>query len=521
MKFNRLILVMIFFNSLVCINADWSFHSEDFEDSYYLDLKNDSERNRLIYNPLIETEYNKGFNVAPVSVLSSFNSTYAHGGNDGAPWQGRGLNGRLEAGVSYSSSWYSILFLPEFWVAQNSDFEIIPTTFSSSFGDYYVESDNLQRFGDKIFSEFNWGQSYLELRWNDILDINISTRNFQFGSSKYNPIIMSNNSKGIPNLNFGTHRSLPFLWGKWEFRMFYGQLNESEFYDGESPDDKAFLSSSVLAYRPDFIPGLSLGVNTLYYRPWSNIHWTDSFGALRILTTSVTTSGSSGATFGFSGTDDTDQVASVHIDWFLPESNFHFYFEWARNDFSGGPKYFMLYPEHTQGLTLGFSKLVVSRIGDFLLTFEYTELGQERDYVFHTAGSWYRHPVGDSYWQGYTNSGQLFGAPIGSGSNCQTIEFTYFREKQKHKLKLNRTLYDNDYFYNIYVPAVGLDGENYWDSSLYAQRVELNASLNSTLNFESFDILTGFSLSYYMNHNYKPDNNLWNFYAQLGVRYYY
>lgn len=520
MKLNKyFVIILLLLNQFFLLHADWNFHSEDKLISYYLGLKEGGELNRFVYHPLVETEYNKGFNIEPSSMLASFNSTYAKGINDGAPLQGRGLNGRIDLGLAYSGAWYSFSLMPEFWVSQNSDFDIIPTSNSSGYGDYYADFDNLQRYGDDIFSEFNLGQSYIELRWKEILDINISTRNFQYGSSKYNPIIMSNNSKGIPNINWGTHKPLPLLKGNWEFRIFYGQLNESKFYSGSSPDSKAFLSSTVLAYKPEFIPGLSLGVSTLYYRPWSNIQWTDSFGALKILYGAITSAGKVGATSEGSGSDDSDQSAALYIDWYFPASNFHCYAEWARNDFSGGLDNFILFPEHSQGLTIGFSKLIESGVGDFMLSFEFTELMQQRDYVFHPAGPWYRHAWGDSYHQGYSNSGQIFGAPIGPGSNSQTIELVYFRKSQKHELKFNRTLYDNDYFYNVYVPNVGLNGANYFDASLYAERVELNMSLKSTFNFDTYDLMGGFTISYYMNHNYIPSNDLWNFYAQLGFRY--
>ncbi len=518
--------LIIFILSLSLTNmlfADWSFNSEDYEYRYYTDLKGETIPSHLIYRPLTEVKYSEGFNILPISLLSSFNSAYAQGSNDGAPWQGRGFNGRGELGVSYSNDWISLDLVPEFWIAQNSDFEIIDTVYSSGYGDYYNDFDNLQRYGNESIYDINFGQSSIDIQFLNLFSIGLSTKNFKFGSSKYNPIIMSNHAQSIPNLSLGSKDKIPTKIGSVEFRMIYGQLNESDFYDGGSPDDKAFFSSLILAYEPSFIPGLSLGVDTLYYKPWDNIETIDSIGSMRILYGAITSAGSTGANSGAtgaSGSDDTDQVASVVMDWHYPGSTFHAYLEWARNDYSGGWDNFLLFPEHSQGLTVGFSKLLEFKIGDFLLSYEFTELAQERDKAFHAAGPWYRHDF-SGYEQGYSNEGQVFGAAIGPGSNSQTAEITYIREKQKYQFRVNRTLYDNDYYYNVYVPTVGLDKENHFDSSLYANRVELNFGLKTTFEFDSFDLLAGIELSNYMNHNYKPGNDVFNFYAQLGIRYHF
>lgn len=530
------LLVIIFIFTSSFIYCDWSFHSEDSEWNYYRELKGEKEDRHMFYNPLIETSYNKGFQIAPVSTLGSFNSTYANGINDGAPWQGRGFNGRFEAGLHYSNSWLSIDLLPEFWVAQNSDFDTMETPLSSGWGDYYKvydqenqtyifqPFDSLQRYGDELYYEFDFGQSHIEANYKELIELSLSTRNFSYGSAKYNPIIVSKHSKAIPNLNFGTYDKLESPIGNIEFKMTYGIMKESDFYDNGSPDENAFLSSLTLGYEPWFIPGLSLGVNTLYYRPYKNAELNDLFGPINIITSAITSGGKGGATGAHSGSDDTDQFASVVADWKAPGTNFHIFMEWGRNDFNGGLENMLTTPEHSQAFSIGASYLLEYGIGDFLLSVEFTELKQERDHVYRPAGPWYRHGWGESWHQGFVNNGQIMGAPIGPGSNSQTVEVTYFKNRQKYSLIFNRTLFDNDYYYNVYVPIVGLDdkseGGNWFNSSLYAHRWKMSLMLNSTIIFNNFDLYAGAEVAHYYNFNYIPDNDKWNFYGQLGIRYY-
>lgn len=496
------------------IFSDWNFHSEDKEWEYYHSLNGDIEKDNLIYHQLVENQYNRGFNLEPLSALSSFNSSYARGSNDGAPWQGRGLNYRMDFGVSYSNSWFSLLLAPEFWIAQNSDFSIMNTQWSSGYGDYYPnEYDALQRYGDEPFYDFTLGQSSAEFLIIDMFAISLGAKNYQYGSSKYNPVIMSNHAKGIPSLNLGTKNSVETPIGGVEFHISYGQLNSSDFYEGNYP--KSFISTMAIGYQPKVIPGLTLGANTLYYRPWENIDANDAVGNFRILIGAITSGGRKGATGGHSGNDDSDQVASITVDWTLPGSGFHSYLEWGRNDFNGGARNFLLNPEHSQALTVGVSKLFTTDIGDFTLGYEFTEMAQERDYVYHDAGPWYRHGKNG---RGFSNTGQTFGAPIGPGSNSQTVEIGYYRERQKYQLLLNRTLYDNDYYYNHYIPSVGLDGSNYTNSDLYANRVELSAGVKATIEFRRFDLLAGVTVSNFLNRDYIPANDQVNFYGQLGIR---
>ena len=75
-----------------------------------------------------------GFTLIDPEAWFSYNSAKPLGSNDGAVWQGKGLNTSVTAGIEFSSEYFDIRLNPQFWFAQNSDFEIIPTSWSSGYG---------------------------------------------------------------------------------------------------------------------------------------------------------------------------------------------------------------------------------------------------------------------------------------------------------------------------------------------------------------------------------------------------
>ncbi|MCK5199689.1 MAG: hypothetical protein KAR21_15125, partial [Spirochaetales bacterium] len=93
----------------------------------------------------------------PMEVFVTFNSNKAFGMNDGAFWQGKGINTRVMGGLFFENDWLMATLLPEVWASQNSNFSIVSTSSSSGYGDYWTIFDNLQRYGDKAFYQFNLG----------------------------------------------------------------------------------------------------------------------------------------------------------------------------------------------------------------------------------------------------------------------------------------------------------------------------------------------------------------------------
>ena len=74
--------------------------------------------------------------------------------------------------------------------------------------------------------------------------------------------------------------------------------------------------------------------------------------------------------------DSLDQLLSVHARWTFPQVGFEAYVEWARNDFSGNLRDFLVEPDHSSGYTVGFWKMLPSGEGTIVLRGELTHLGR-------------------------------------------------------------------------------------------------------------------------------------------------
>lgn len=105
--------------------------------------------------------------------FNSFNTAAPYGQNDGALWQGRGYNTSLTGGIRFEAYGFEATFKPQLSFSQNMAFEIMPSAYDSEFGYFwgYTDYNGIpnsgvdapQRFGDKPFFTFDWGDT--EVRW--------------------------------------------------------------------------------------------------------------------------------------------------------------------------------------------------------------------------------------------------------------------------------------------------------------------------------------------------------------------
>ncbi|RKX89461.1 MAG: hypothetical protein DRZ90_17125, partial [Spirochaetes bacterium] len=125
----------------------------------------------------------------------SANSAWAQGYNDGAIWQGKGLNGRLRAGISFESPMWLLTFDPEIWFAQNLEFDIVPPSSSQSdpYGYWKDELDYPQRLGNSFITQFSLGQTDLRFRYG-VFTAGVSSENIVLGPARFNPVILSANA---------------------------------------------------------------------------------------------------------------------------------------------------------------------------------------------------------------------------------------------------------------------------------------------------------------------------------------
>lgn len=443
--------------------------------------------------------------VIPIENYTSYNSSKAFGMNDGAFWQGKGVNTRIIGGFLLQNDWLQLTVLPEIWASQNADFEIIATPYSSGFGDYWVESiwegfDNLQRYGSDFIYQFNWGQTGIRIDWRDFLTLGFSNENIIIGPARQNNILLGENSSGFPHFDFGTDGRVPFLnWGDIDVRVVWGWLHESDFADEGASNDYGWFSGMYTAWSPSFYPDITVGLNHQYYSPWSE--W-DALDLVKFIPWKFEKN---------SGSDPNDAMISVSFDWVFPDIGLNIYADWGRNDNVGSIEGTIVSPEHTQGITVGLAQELYSGTDAILiLSAESSNLEQERTFLERAAGPWYRH--GWSGWtQGYTNEGQLMGAAIGPGSNSQWVQLTWLHPKGMVNFFSQRIAHDKDYYYNLVLDEVT-------DIGAY---VEVLTGIDMLYFYRDFDIYGNVTYSFSYNFNFVENNDISNIYLAMGVRYRY
>lgn len=514
--------------SFILLVSSAGLFADRVEDSYIDSLLGLKDRSSVLFNSFSSvTSYSEkysGINIIDPNVSVYLNTAYASSMNDGALWQGNGISYEIKFGVEYLQPMFEIRFYPIIWGSQNSDFDIIPTNQSDGYGHYWGSLDNLQRYGSEPFYKFNLGQTDVRFVYKNYFTFGLSNENITLGSSKINPLLLSHNASGFLHIDYGTNGIVDTPIGGIEARIVNGMLQESDYFDENENNNEGFLNLMTIGYSPKFLRGFSIGLNLLYVKPFNNLEL-DDFGSLFVLAKQIF-SGGRGSGLD-PGSDDRDTMVSLNCDWSIPELGLNIYGEWGRTDFGLSFRDLIRAPEHTQAFTIGFNKILNrKKTGYFILGGELTTIGQSKNYLYTPGGSWYRH--GWIGWtQGYTNRGQNLGASIGPGSNSQYIGLDYIFDNLRLGGFLQRITYDNDYFYNVYLPENGIknngsgdENANWNNFDIYdANRTEISFGINTQLTYNFIEYQLGVMYSYYMNRDYIPKNDVDNFNISFSVKY--
>jgi hypothetical protein len=385
-------------------------------------------------------------------LFMSGNTAAPYGQNDGVLWQGRGFNALLKGGVRFEGYGIELTLLPHFAFSQNAEFDIMPSHYESEYGYFwgYGEPksnsggvDAPQRFGDKPFFDWDFGDSEIRYTWKT-LTVGFGTQAIWLGPSYLNPILHSNNAPAYPKFDIGLRRqkvTLPWLgWyiGDVEFRAWWGYLSESDWFDNVASNDHNLITGVSLAYSfPYFLKGLTVGFNRIILSKWDDMNFGSFFTLLWPFMDNE------------AGNDNNDQRASITIDYLLPLAGINVYLEWGRNDFSPNSDYVIRYPFHTEGYTVGVKKsLSITNAIRGELLFEITKLDCSQDYdrLIPWYSTFYAHHI---ITQGHTNRGQWLGAGIGTGGNSQYLGFKLYFPKGYGNLFVQRRNPDLDYTWYI------------------------------------------------------------------------
>lgn len=428
-------------------DSKWAL-KKDKKDKNNLWLNNSTNRSSKKKNPLI---------FYGPELYTSYNSTTPYGQNDGLLWQGRGFNTYLSAGSRYEKKGFELTFIPEVTFSENQRFAFIPpeVAFTSNtyigkaqeYGYYGVRFvDAPQRFGDKSFFDFGWGDS--EIRYsNKAFTVGVGTQYLWLGPAKINPILHSNNAPSYPRFDIGVKPTSIKIgkidFGKIEVRLWLGQLAESKYFDTIPSNDYRLLSGLTVGYSPSFLKGFSVFANRNFLCPWELMS-IFSVGDLFYIPGNI-----------HGGRDVWDQRASVGFNYLLPSAGFEVYTEIGLNDYSPGLDGYIRYPFHSLVYTSGMRKSVAFDLfkqpikGELLLEVSNFEMSQ--DFQFQWSSTFYAH---HEIKQGYTNRGQWLGAGNGTGGNSQYLGFKMFYPKGNVNVYVHRKNPDNDYIYQY---SVGTD----------------------------------------------------------------
>jgi len=472
------------------------------------------------------------FRIYGPELFTSYNSAAPSGQNDGVLWQGKGFNSSLSAGIRLEAYGFELTLKPVVAYSQNLAFDLVsPSAYYSSYtgkaaeygyyGLAYVDAP--QRFGDEPFFSYSWGDSEIRYAWKT-LTAGFGTQSIWLGPAKINPIIHSNNAPPYPKIDVGLRKTavtLPFLgWyaGNVEARAWWGKTTESDWFNNDSSDDSNLITGLTVSYAPSFAPSLTLGFNRTMLSKWSALEYNwDNFLTLLVPMMEMN-----------AGWDDSDQRASLTIEYGIPRAGLDLYAEWARNDFSGDLDLILRYPFHSSGWTIGS----VKRFSLFCLPasfcFEITTLESSRDYELLWPASFYAHHL---IRQGYTNGGQWLAAGMGTGGNSQYAGLTLYQKRGKLNFFIQRTNPDNDYVWFMDMGeeiSVDSDGDGktkrmdeYKLKAVYSAGISATRFLLDHLELKSGLVISDIQNPLYESSsaNYVKSAHLLNIYANIGVAY--
>jgi hypothetical protein len=450
----------------------------------------------------------------------SYNSAYPRGQNDGALWQGRGANYSAYTGAVIQTSFFRLALVPTIYWSDNLDFPFINGKAETNYysNTWYIY-DYVQRYGETAYRGFDLGWSDLRFFYKSIT-LGFSHDSIWLGPSIINPIILAPNAPGFFHLDIGTLGAIPTKIGLVEARTFWGVLDESDYFDENANNDSRLITGLSMSYSPKWFSEFSFGFNRVFTTYWVPFTWApkkffqlwEPFFKSKLISNDNP-----------KGLDEADQIFSITGEY-NGMDDFRFYFEWARNDHALNVEYFLLAPENSHAFTLGFAKTYTFPSLDFGLQIAGEITSTEGGRTAIPVGPWYIH---NDPTQGYTNSGQLLGAGIGSGASSQYVSLGAVGPVADVALYAYRVKRNNDVYIKLFAP---------WHRDAFID-VEMSIGIESSFAVSNhFRIFCDGVYSKNFNRDFRLDytvdgegnvieseldNDIENFSFRLGARYFF
>lgn len=376
-------------------------------------------RRRLCAGPASEG-WSPNLSLHPVSGLLGTNSAYPRDVNNGLRWAGKGVSTSIRAGATLAWGPVSAAIAPVFAYQANAPFDILEVERpgSSPYAWYWHPTtiDWPQRFGQDDFWWADPGESYLRA---DAFGaaIGVSTESLRWGPGRRYPILMSGTAPGFPHVFLGTSTPANVGIGDLAVEAIWGRLTESDYFNADTDDDHRLLAGLVLAFRPAFPGGLTLGFARAYLRTIPPDGWDlrdylfEPYSALL--------NNPRGGTF-----EADNELFSFFGRWVLPDAGFEVYGEFARDDQWDGWDDLLKEIDHAAAVLVGVQKLTplgrdtasareLRIVAEAVSTnFPETQRSTRHEVIFYTHSA---------VSQGYTHRGQLLGAAVGPGGDAQYV----------------------------------------------------------------------------------------------------
>lgn len=449
--------------------------------------------------------------VLPAELLVVANSAYPRDWNDGALWAGRGANAALTAGVEFRWGPFRAALAPVFTWQQNRDYEIRDPgaqAFSPFVHPFFGTAiDAPQRFGTESFSRADIGQSFARVEIAGF-SAGLSNENLTWGAARRNPLLLSGTAPGFPHVFLETARGVNIWLASLEFQLFWGRLQESEYFDGNPDNDHYVLAGVMAVLQPYVLDGLYVGGGRLHARTW----WPETDVADLLLDPYRGV----GVRDNVLGPKGDNQLLSLFFRWATAPQGIEVYGEWAREDHWWDAVGLLKGLDASQGYTLGFQKVVRRRDNALRIAAEISHLADAVPIrLLRGVLPFYTNT---SVIQGHTHRGQLLGAPIGTGGETQHLGADYFWRGGRTSFSVERTRYEEDAYNALFAQVYGAHARD-TELSLRTGHVttfnalslaaELGWSRRYNRSFLGLDDLDG-------SRRYRRTDN-WS--ARLGVRW--
>ena len=307
--------------------------------------------------------------------------------------------------------------------------------------------DMPQRFGEDPISVLDPGESFVRYEYGDWMG-GISNQKYWTGPALLNPLIFSHNAPGFVHGFLGSRRPITVPSGQLETRMLWGGLRESDYFDSDSTNNMRYVSSFMVVYRPDWIPGLEVGYTRTGYKYLFNNEVTVSALLLPFWSRMERAERIPEPMDYY---DFYMMMSAFSLRYVLPESGFEWYLEWGRNDLRRALRDIISEPELNRAYTIGMVKRWDLHPSHAIVTnVELTQLENNSPGAYHRmstrlieneALTWYSSQY---IIQGFTHKGQVVGAWIGPGSSAQTLQMSWYHPWGMLGGTVGRTVFYND-----------------------------------------------------------------------------